>query len=58
MVQREFKTSGMVHRGFAIPMQSHLESIRGIASGIIEMPADFAPMGYYLSFLGMQRNSS
>ncbi len=35
-----------------------LRCLTGIASGIIEIPADFAPMGCYPSFLGRQRNSS
>lgn len=39
---------------FGVDQKGHA----GIASGIIETLADFAPMGCYLSFLGTQRNSS
>jgi len=53
--ERAFNTDCMVHKGFTIP---DTEPHAGIASEIIEMPADFAPMGCYLSFLGTQKNSS
>jgi hypothetical protein len=53
-------THSTVHNGFIIQIKSRFESpqrLVGTAREIIEMPADFAPMGCSLSFLGMRRNN-
>jgi hypothetical protein len=47
-----------IHNPDTEPLRVDPRGHAGIASGIIEMPVDFAPMGCYLSFLGTQRNSS